>query len=73
MLGAGKVRHRRRLTLFLADLAGGAEALSEVEFLRWCRRPAFPKPRMNVRLDSAGQRQYLDAELVRPDGSSMSR
>jgi hypothetical protein len=73
LLGAGKVRHRRRLTLFLADLAGGADALSEVEFLRWCRRQAFPKPRMNVRLDSAGQRRYLDAEFVRPDGSSMSR
>jgi hypothetical protein len=66
---AGRVRHRRGLMLFLGDLAGGAEALSEVEFLRWCRRHRFPKPSMNVRLDSAGRRRYLDAQFVRPDGS----
>jgi hypothetical protein len=69
LVGAGKVRHRRGLVLFLADLAGGAEALSEVEFLRWCRRHGFTQPRMNVRLDSAGRRRYLHARFVRPDGS----
>jgi hypothetical protein len=69
LVRAGKVRHRRLLLPFLGDLAGGAEALSEVEFLRWCRRHRFPKPAMNVRLDSAGRRRYLDAQFVRPDGS----
>jgi hypothetical protein len=69
LVRAGKVRHRRSLLPFLGDLAGGAEALSEVEFLRWCRRHRFPKPAMNVRLDSAGRRRYLDAQFVRPDGS----
>jgi hypothetical protein len=66
---AGNVRHRRALLQFLGDLAGGAEALSEVEFLRWCRRHRFPTPTMNVRLDSAGRRRYLDAQFVRPDGT----
>jgi hypothetical protein len=69
LVRAGKVRYRRSLLQFLADVAGGAEALSEVEFLRWCRRHRFPKPSMNVRLDSAGRRRYLDAQFVRPDGS----
>jgi hypothetical protein len=55
----GKVRFRRALHLFLIDLEGGAEALSEVEFLRWCRRHGFPRPQTKVRVDSAGRRRYL--------------
>jgi len=60
---AGKVRHRQSLGLLLADLEGGAQALSEVEFLRFCRRHGFPRPRCQARLDSAGRRRCLDAEF----------
>jgi hypothetical protein len=65
---AGKVRHRRMLRLLLNDLEGGAQALSEVEFLRFCRRHGLPKPRLNYRTDSAGKRRYLDAVFTRQDG-----
>jgi hypothetical protein len=60
---AGRVRHRRPLELLLNDLEAGAQALSEVAFLRFCRRQGFPKPRCQARLDSAGKRRYLDAEF----------
>lgn len=66
----GLVRHRRVLRLMLGDLAGGAEALNEIEFGRFCRRYGLPKPvRQVVRLDRNGRRRYLDATLVRQDGS----
>lgn len=67
---AGQVRHRRTLRQLLADLEGGAQALSEVEFLAFCRRHGFPTPRLQARMDSAGRRRYLDAEFRRPDGST---
>lgn len=60
---AGQVRHRRALRLLLDDLAGGAQALSEVEFLRFCRRHGLPTPRCQARFDGAGRRRYLDAEF----------
>ena len=65
---AGQVRHRRVLRALAEDLYGGAQALSEVEFLRFCRRHGFPKPRCQVRMDSGGRRRYLDAEFRAPDG-----
>jgi hypothetical protein len=64
--GLQNVRFRRALQLLLTDLEGGAQALSEVEFLRWCRRHGFPKPQTQVRRDSAGRRRYLDAEFDLP-------
>lgn len=66
--GVGRVRHCRMLRLLLNDLAGGAQALSEVEFLRFCRRNGFPRPELNVRFDARGRRRYLDAKFRRPDG-----
>lgn len=65
---AGKVRHRRTLRLLLADLQGGAQALSEVEFLRFCRRHGFPAPQCQARFDSQRRRRYLDAEFRRRSG-----
>jgi hypothetical protein len=65
---AGRVRHRRSLQLLLVDLEGGAQALSEVEFLRFCRRHGFPPPKCQARLDSQGRRRYLDAEFRRRTG-----
>lgn len=66
--GAGQVRHRRSLSLLLGDLEGGAQALSEVEFLRFCRRHGFPRPKCQGRLDSNGRRRYLDAQFRRRSG-----
>ena len=65
---AGKVRHRRSLALLLNDLEGGAQALSEVEFLRFCRRHCFPRPKCQARLDGKGRRRYLDVEFRRKSG-----
>jgi hypothetical protein len=63
---AGQVRHRRLLRLVLADVDGGAEAVSELEFLAFCRRHGFPQPLLQVRLDRRGRRRYLDAEFRQP-------
>lgn len=65
---AGKVRHRRSLRQLLFDLEGGAQALSEVEFLRFCRRHGFPRPKCQARYDGRGRRRYLDAEFRRRSG-----
>lgn len=65
---AGAIRHRRLLRLLLDDLEGGAQALSEVELLAFCRRNHFPKPRLNVRVAAQGRRRYLDAEFPCTDG-----
>jgi hypothetical protein len=67
---AGMVRFRRILLPFIADLEGGAAALSEVAFLRWCRRHGFPKPHTQVRLDNLGRRRYLDAAFRATNGST---
>lgn len=66
---AGRVRHKRVLTLLLNDLEGGAQALSEVEFMRFCRRHGFVVVGMNVRNDSTGRRRYLDAEIRGRNGN----
>lgn len=65
---AGQVRHRKSLGLLLADLEGGAQALSEVEFLRFCRRHNLPRPKCQARYDRRGRRRYLDAEFLRRSG-----
>ncbi len=66
---AGKVRHHRLLAACLADIAGGARALSEIDFGALCRRWGLPEPiRQSVRVEPSGRRRYLDAEWVTPDG-----
>jgi len=71
LLAQGRIRFLRPLQSFLADVSGGAQALSEVAFVRWCRRHGFPKPRLQVRTDVRGRRRYLDAWFQRPDGSTL--
>jgi hypothetical protein len=61
LTAAGSVNFSGVLVPFVADLEGGAEALSEVAFLRWCRRHGFPRPELQVRHDGQGRRRYLDA------------
>ena len=60
----GLVRHRRLLRTVLHDVAGGAQALSEVDFGLLARRYGLPTPiRQSVRLDSAGRRRYVDVKM----------
>lgn len=69
LLATGRVRYRRELLALASDLCGGAEALSEVEFLRYCRRHGLPRPECQRRMDSAGRWRYLDATFRRKDGT----
>ena len=69
IIAAARMPYRRQLLALANDLCGGAEALSEVEFLRFCRRHGLPRPVCQRRMDSAGRWRYLDATFVRADGS----
>lgn len=64
-----RLRHRRVLLSAAADIAQGSQALSEIDFVRLCRRYRLPAPaRQAVRTDTQGRRRYLDAEWIRRDG-----
>ncbi|MGH3683033.1 MAG: endonuclease domain-containing protein, partial [Natronosporangium sp.] len=55
-------RRGRLIRQTLHDLAGGAEALSEIDLLRLCRRAGLPEPKLQERrTDAAGKVRYLDA------------
>lgn len=52
---------RKLIRRTLADIAGGAEALSELDFLLLVRRFGLPEPtRQAVRRDAYGRRRWLD-------------
>ncbi len=66
---AGRVRHRRLLEHAIADISSGAQALSEIDFARLCRRHHLPEPvRQAIRIEPSGRRRYLDAEWALRDG-----
>ncbi len=66
---APRTRHRRFLVAALDDIAQGAHAMSEIDFVRVCRRAGLPAPtRQAVRVEPGGRRRYLDAEWTRADG-----
>ncbi len=66
---APRARHRAALHAALADIAQGADALSEIDFGRLCRRYGLPRPtRQAVRVEPNGRRRYLDVEWRLPDG-----
>ena len=66
---AGQVRHAAHLRLAIADIAGGAESLGEIDLAALCRRHLLrPPARQRIRLDRGGRRRYLDAEWDLPDG-----
>lgn len=66
---AGKVKWYRLLSSCLVDIGGGAHAVSEIDFIKFCARNGLPKPvHQVVRRDSKGRRRYLDATLVGPSG-----
>jgi hypothetical protein len=69
LLRAGLIRHRALLLAILADIAGGAESLAEIDLSALARRAGLPPPqRQSVRTDRSGHRRYLDAEF---DGFSV--
>ncbi|MGN6474251.1 MAG: hypothetical protein ACTHK4_11475, partial [Mycobacteriales bacterium] len=69
---AGSVRHRRLLEAALCDIGGGAQAVSELDFIRYCRRHGLPQPALQtVRLDASGRRRYLDATLRGRNGKTV--
>ncbi len=66
---APRIRHRASLAAAVRDIAQGAEALSEIDFGRLCRRYGLPEPtRQAIRVEPSGRRRYLDAEWRLPDG-----
>lgn len=69
LAAAPRTRHRAILLAAVEDIAQGAHALSELDFVKLCRRHQLPPPRQQViRLDGAGNRRFLDAEWYRYDG-----
>lgn len=67
----GRVRHRRLLRTVLRDVAGGAQALSEIDFGQLCHRYGLPAPlRQSVRKDSQGRRRYVDVEMQSRSGKT---
>lgn len=69
LMARTRLRHRRVLMLAVDDIAQGAQALSEIDFARLCRRHRLPEPiRQAVRIEPDGRRRYLDAEWIRYDG-----
>jgi len=57
---ASRTRHRAALRAAVEDIAGGAQALTEIDFIRLCRAAGLPLPeQQGVRLDGSGRRRYL--------------
>jgi hypothetical protein len=70
LAAAGMVRHRRCMSLAIADIAGGAQAIGEVDIARLCRRFNLrPPDRQRLRRDSSGRVRYLDCEWHLEDGA----
>jgi hypothetical protein len=68
----GHVNRRRLMVRAVQDIGGGSQALSEIDFVRFCRRRGLPEPcRQAVRVDSRGRRRYLDIEWRLPDGRAL--
>jgi hypothetical protein len=64
LAAAGAIRHGRILRSILADVEGGADSLSEIDFAVLARKAGLPPPiRQSIRYDSAGRRRYLDADF----------
>jgi hypothetical protein len=66
---AGPIRHRRAMRLTIADIEGGADALSEIDFGQICREHNLGTVvRQVVRFDGKGRRRYIDGEVVGTTG-----
>ena len=70
---APRIRHRAVFALAIDDIDQGAQALSEIDFGRLCKRYRLPPPtRQAVRTDALGRRRYLDAEWHLRDGRTVA-
>jgi hypothetical protein len=70
---APRIRHRAVFALAIDDIDQGAQALSEIDFGRLCKKYRLPAPtRQAVRTDARGRRRYLDAEWRLPDGRTIA-
>ncbi|GIJ80310.1 hypothetical protein SAMN05443287_101450 [Micromonospora phaseoli] len=57
-----RARRRALIRQTIDDIAGGAQALSEIDFVRLCRRAGLPRPDLQEpRTDAAGRTRWLDA------------
>ncbi|WP_231933376.1 DUF559 domain-containing protein [Micromonospora coxensis] len=57
-----RARRRKLIARTTADVAGGAEALSELDLLTVCRRYGLPRPDLqHRRADATGRIRFLDA------------
>ena len=57
-----RVRRRRLIRTTMGDIGGGAQALSEIDFVALCRRFRLPRPDLQERrTDAEGRVRYLDA------------
>jgi hypothetical protein len=66
---APRIRHRSLLVAAVADIGQGSQALSEIDFVRLCRRHGLPPPdQQTIRREPYGRRRYLDATWRRRDG-----
>jgi len=66
----GRIRHKQHMRLVIQDIAGGSEALSEIDLVVMCRRFGLPIPdRQARRRDATGRMRYLDAEWRLPGRS----
>jgi hypothetical protein len=70
LMKAGQIRHRTLLRATIEDIAGGAQALSEIDAVKILRKHRVPVTveRQEVRRDRHGKRRYLDLTLRTPDG-----
>jgi hypothetical protein len=70
---SGPIRHRPLLRHTLEDIAGGAQALSEIDMGKLCRREGLNvTARQAIRLDGQGRRRYLDGIVTGPDGKQVA-
>jgi hypothetical protein len=61
---AGQVRHCQTLRAVMADIQGGADSLSEIDFVKLARKADLPPPiQQSIRFDSTGRKRYLDADF----------
>lgn len=64
LTAAGGLRHGTILRSILADIEGGADSLSEIDFIKLARKAGLRPPiQQSIRFDSAGRRRYLDADF----------
>ena len=66
----GRIRHKAHMRLAIQDIAGGAEALSELDIAGMCRKVGLrPPDRQRIRRDRSGRKRYLDCEWFLANGS----